>query len=103
MDKTWMMLLGAVVFASMFGCTPRTVSTEEAARAMGANDLHSIRYAGSGIQGGLLEGPAHARGAPEPGGSWPRHSLETYEILIDYQTMGNGVQGVARFASGRPD
>jgi hypothetical protein len=50
-----------------------------AADAMGATNLNSIQFSGSGTN--YAFGQAYS-----PGGPWPRFEVKTYTVAIDYQT-----------------
>jgi glyoxylase-like metal-dependent hydrolase (beta-lactamase superfamily II) len=52
-----------------------------AAEAMGATDLNSVQYTGSGLVFGFGQ-------AFEPGERWPRFIQRTYTAAADYQTPG---------------
>jgi glyoxylase-like metal-dependent hydrolase (beta-lactamase superfamily II) len=71
-------LAAALSAALASGCSdPQSSPVQEAAAAMGTNQVRSLRYEGSGILGGF-------RQAPEPGGPWPRHELRNYAVSLDY-------------------
>jgi glyoxylase-like metal-dependent hydrolase (beta-lactamase superfamily II) len=64
-------------------------AVEAAARAMGAIDLQSIQYSGTGSV--FLVGQAHA-----PGGPWPRFELPTYVASVNYASLAMREETVRR-------
>ena len=69
---------GIALAVVLSGCT-RASGAAAAADAMGATNLNSIEYSGSG--------PNYAYGqAYSPGGPWPRFEVKTYTAAVDYQT-----------------
>lgn len=73
--------LGVVIALAIgiFGCTQPPTGVAAAAEAMGAMDLNSIHYSGSGSQFAFGQ-------APSPGERWPRFEAKTYAVAVDYQT-----------------
>src|SRR2546422_8648089 len=85
MRMLWGVIVGMVVVA-IPGCAQRTVITE-AANAMGATNLNSIQYAGSGSVFGFGQ-------AFVPGERWPRFVERTYKVEINYQTPAMRLEAV---------
>src|SRR5688572_13281999 len=56
-----------------------------AAKAMGAENLRTIQYSGSGFSFTFAQ-------AATPGGPWPRFSVKTYTREIDYGAPASRVQ-----------
>jgi len=69
---------GLALGIAISGCAQQP-RLEAAAEAMGAGELTSIQYAGSGTQ--YAFGQAY-----EPGQRWPRFVAKTYTVAVDYQT-----------------
>ena len=69
--------VGIVLAVAMAGCS-RPTGVAAAAEAMGATNLNSIQFSGSGSN--FAFGQAAA-----PGVRWPRFEVKTYDIAIDYQ------------------
>src|SRR5678815_2913703 len=63
---------------ALSGCSAKT-GIAAAADAMGATNLHSIQFSGSGTN--YAFGQAYT-----PGGAWPRFDVKTYVAVVDYQT-----------------
>ncbi|HEY7680794.1 MAG TPA: hypothetical protein VIC04_09785, partial [Terriglobia bacterium] len=80
--KTGNRVLGLFVLAATLCWTANAQDAravlEEAARAIGADDLTSIRYVGSGFSFALGQNYT-------PQDAWPRFRLERYDRLIDYE------------------
>lgn len=76
MRKAWWIPVAMVLFSTCARTGPRA-TLEAAAEAMGANDLNSIEYSGSGTSYGYQQ-------SPSPGGPWPRFNTRTYVVGIDY-------------------
>src|SRR5262245_19135092 len=55
---------------------------EKAAKAMGATDLKSIQYSGSGFNFAVGQ-------SVQPGASWPRFNVKSYSRLINYETVSS--------------
>jgi glyoxylase-like metal-dependent hydrolase (beta-lactamase superfamily II) len=69
---------GLALAIAVSGCnTPSGAAA--AADAMGATNLNSIQFSGSGTN--YAFGQAYS-----PGGPWPRFEVKTYTVAIDYQT-----------------
>jgi glyoxylase-like metal-dependent hydrolase (beta-lactamase superfamily II) len=71
-------IAGIVVTMSIASCTQRT-GIAAVANAMGATNLNSIEYSGSGELYGF--GQAYI-----PGERWPRFIQRSYDVAINYQT-----------------
>jgi glyoxylase-like metal-dependent hydrolase (beta-lactamase superfamily II) len=74
--STWVAVFALVIAIS--GCS-RPTGIAAAADAMGATNLNSIQYSGSGEN--FAFGQAYS-----PGGAWPRFEVKSYEVSVDYQT-----------------
>src|SRR6266850_1480290 len=85
MRMLWGVIVGTVVMA-IPGCAQRTVITE-AANAMGARNLNSIQYTGSGTVFGFGQ-------AFVPGERWPRFVQRTYKVDVNYQTPAMRLEAV---------
>ena len=68
-----------VALAIVVSACSRPSGAAAAADAMGATDLNSIQFTGSGTN--YAFGQAYT-----PGGPWPRFEVKTYTVAIDYQT-----------------
>lgn len=79
MRTVWVMLLAMALVASMAGCAQEATGLEAATRAMGATNLNSIQYAGSGSTFPFAQ-------APSPGAPWPRMNAKAFVVAINYQT-----------------
>ncbi|HEV8317925.1 MAG TPA: MBL fold metallo-hydrolase [Vicinamibacterales bacterium] len=77
MRETWWTPVAIAAVLSMGACTGPRATLKAAARAMGANDLRSIEYSGSGTTYGYQQ-------SGTPGGPWPRFDTRTYIVGIDY-------------------
>jgi glyoxylase-like metal-dependent hydrolase (beta-lactamase superfamily II) len=73
--------LGVVIALTIAisACAQQPTGVAAAADAMGAMDLNSIQYSGSGSQFAFGQ-------APSPGERWPRFEAKTYAVAVDYQT-----------------
>jgi glyoxylase-like metal-dependent hydrolase (beta-lactamase superfamily II) len=72
-------LLGGLTLAiAVSGCS-RPSGVAAAADAMGATNLNSIQFSGSGTN--YAFGQAYT-----PGGPWPRFEVKTYTAAVDYKT-----------------
>ena len=71
------LVVGVAPAVAVSGCARQT-GIAAAADAMGATQLNSIQFSGSGSN--LAFGQAVAPGAP-----WPRFVVKTYDVAIDYQ------------------
>ena len=69
--------VGVVLAVATAGCS-RPTGVAAAAEAMGATNLNSIQFSGSGSN--FAFGQAAA-----PGARWPRFEVKTYNMAIDYQ------------------
>jgi glyoxylase-like metal-dependent hydrolase (beta-lactamase superfamily II) len=74
--STW--VVGITLVIAVAGCS-RPTGIAAAADAMGATNLNSIQYSGSGSN--FAFGQAYS-----PGGRWPRFEVKTYEVAVNYQT-----------------
>jgi glyoxylase-like metal-dependent hydrolase (beta-lactamase superfamily II) len=72
------LVAGLALIATLAGCTAKT-GVAAAADAMGATNLNSLQFSGSGTN--YAFGQAYT-----PGGAWPRFDVKTYVAAIDYQT-----------------
>ena len=70
--------VGIALVITMVGCTRQPTGVAAAAEAMGATNLTSIQYSGSGTNFAYGQ-------AASPGGPWPRFVVKTYDVAIDYQ------------------
>ena len=68
---------GIVLLVVASGCS-RATGAAAAADAMGANELNSIQYSGSGTNNAFGQ-------AYEPGKQWPRFVVKEYSAAVDYQ------------------
>ncbi len=72
---------------SVSGCTQPSTGIDAAADAMGATDLSSIQFTGSGFVFGF--GQAYT-----PGERWPRFVQRTYSVSANYQAPGMRLEQV---------
>ena len=72
-------IVGIAVTMSIAGCTQQRTGMASIAGAMGAANLNSIEYSGSGELFGF--GQAYI-----PGERWPRFIQRSYNVAINYQT-----------------
>lgn len=76
MRKRWLALAALVWFA---GCSPAPMDVVgDVARTIGAVDLRTIQYSGSGTIYALGQ-------SPNPEAPWPRFHLSSYTRVIDYE------------------
>src|SRR5213594_1010818 len=79
----WNMLRGIIagiaITMSIVGCTQQRTGIAAVADAMGATNLNSIEYSGSGELFGF--GQAYI-----PGERWPRFIQRSYNVAVNYQT-----------------
>jgi len=75
--------VAALAFVGLAGCMQQQASTglQAVADAMGATNLNSIQYEGSGSVLGFGQ-------AFEPGERWPRFDQRLYRVSANYQTPG---------------
>ena len=71
------LVVGVALAVAVSGCARQT-GIAAAAEAMGATQLNSIQFSGSGSN--FAFGQAAAPGTP-----WPRFVVKTYDVAIDYQ------------------
>ena len=80
MVKTITAVIGGIAIAIFIvGCTQQRTGISTVADAMGATNLNSIEYSGSGELFGF--GQAYV-----PGERWPRFIQRSYNVAINYQT-----------------
>src|SRR5262245_41000342 len=72
------LVAGLALAVTLSGCSQKT-GAAAAADAMGAANLNSIQFSGSGTN--YAYGQAYT-----PGGPWPRFEVKTYAAAVDYQT-----------------
>ena len=72
------LVAGLVLAVAASGCSQPS-GAAAAADAMGATNLNSIQFSGSGTN--YAYGQAYS-----PGGPWPRFEVKTYTAAVDYQT-----------------
>src|SRR5262245_27937984 len=72
------LVVGLALAIAVSGCS-RPSGAAAAADAMGATNLNSVQFSGSGTN--YAFGQAYA-----PGGAWPRFEVKTYTVAVDYQT-----------------
>jgi glyoxylase-like metal-dependent hydrolase (beta-lactamase superfamily II) len=72
------LVAGLALVVAVSGCS-RPSGVAAAADAMGATNLNSIQFSGSGTN--YAYGQAYT-----PGGPWPRFEVKTYTAAVDYQT-----------------
>lgn len=84
MRRTTALVGSIALLVVISGCT-RASGPAAAADAMGATDLNSIQYSGSGTNNAF--GQAYS-----PGGPWPRFEVKTYTAAVDYQTPAMRVE-----------
>jgi len=73
------LVIVAIFFVISAAAQDGKATLEAAARAMGATNLTSIQYSGSGFTFPFAQ-------AATPGGPWPRQIAKTYSVAINYQT-----------------
>src|SRR5258707_13115460 len=79
MRMLWVGFAGLAVAASISACTEQKTGLAAVADAMGATNLNSIEYSGSGELFGFGQ-------AFIPGERWPRFVQRSYDIAVNYQT-----------------
>src|SRR5258705_2852505 len=72
------LVVGLALTLAVSGCS-RPSGVAAAADAMGATNLNSIQFSGSGTN--YAFGQAY-----QPGGAWPRFDVKNYTAAVDYQT-----------------
>ena len=72
------LVAGLALVVAMAGCSAKT-GVAAAADAMGATNLNSIQFSGSGTN--YAYGQAYT-----PGGPWPRFEVKNYIAAVNYQT-----------------
>src|SRR2546430_16810413 len=72
------LVAGLALVVAISGCS-RPSGVAAAADAMGAANLNSIQFSGSGTN--YAFGQAYT-----PGGPWPRFEVKTYTAAVDYRT-----------------
>jgi glyoxylase-like metal-dependent hydrolase (beta-lactamase superfamily II) len=72
-------VLTLALVIAVSGCAQQPTGVAAAAQALGAMELNSIEYSGSGSAFSFGQ-------AASPGGRWPRFEAKTYAVAIDYQT-----------------
>ena len=82
-----LVVVGVATAISVSGCTQQTTGIEAAAEAMGATNLNSIQFSGSGLVFGFGQ-------AYQPGDRWPRFFQRTYSLSANYQTPGMRLEQV---------
>lgn len=87
MRMLWVVVAGIAVVMSISGCAQQKTGIAAAADAMGATNLNSIQYAGSGFLFGFGQ-------AFVPGERWPRFVQRTYSVAINYQTPAMRLEAV---------
>lgn len=80
-------IVGIAVTMLISGCTQQRTGIDAAADAMGATDLNSIQFTGSGFVFGF--GQAYT-----PGDRWPRFVQRTYSLTANYQVPGMRLEQV---------
>jgi glyoxylase-like metal-dependent hydrolase (beta-lactamase superfamily II) len=75
--RTMTALVAGLALIAAAGCSSKT-GVAAAADAMGATNLNSIQFSGSGTN--YAYGQAYT-----PGGPWPRFEVKTYTAAVDYQ------------------
>ena len=78
-------LVGGIALLVVISGCGRASGVAAAADAMGATDLNTIQYSGSGTN--YAYGQAYS-----PGGPWPRFEVKTYTAAVDYQTPSMRVE-----------
>ena len=79
MRMLWVGVAGMAALMSISGCTEQKTGLAAVADAMGATNLNTIEYAGTGSLFGF--GQAFLPGEP-----WPRFEQRDYRVSINYQT-----------------
>src|SRR5262249_61691886 len=78
MQRRWAIMAGLAVMLSTQS-EAQTNRLAAAAEAMGATNLNSIQYSGSGLVFSFGQGY-------EPGERWPRFIQRVYDASVNYQT-----------------
>jgi glyoxylase-like metal-dependent hydrolase (beta-lactamase superfamily II) len=78
-------VVGIVLLVVVSGCTAKPTGVAAAVEAMGASNLKTIEYSGSGSQFAFGQ-------AATPGERWPRFDAKTYSVAVDYQTPAMRVE-----------
>src|SRR5262245_66432493 len=76
--RTITALVAALALVVVVSACSRKSGAAAAADAMGATNLNSIQFSGSGTN--YAFGQAYS-----PGGPWPRFEVKTYTVAVDYQ------------------
>lgn len=79
------LVVGIVLVIAISSCRQQPTGVAAAAEAMGAMNLNTIEYSGSGSQFAFGQ-------AASPGGRWPRFEAKTYAVAINYQTPAMRVE-----------
>src|SRR5258705_9716904 len=77
MRSTTALVAGLALAVALAGCSQKT-GVAAAADAMGATNLNSIQFSGSGTN--YAYGQAYT-----PNGPWPRFEVKNYIAAVDYQ------------------
>lgn len=77
--RTMSALVAGLALAIAVSACSKPSGAAAAADAMGAANLNSIQFSGSGTN--YAFGQAYS-----PGGAWPRFEVKTYTVAVDYQT-----------------
>src|SRR5271170_6183468 len=86
-------VLGALLPVSAAAQDAKTI-IENAVKAMGAGNMGSVRYSGSGFNYALGQ-------APNPSSPWPKFNVTTYERVIDFDA-GSSRQTMVRTQAENP-
>jgi glyoxylase-like metal-dependent hydrolase (beta-lactamase superfamily II) len=78
------LVAGLALAVVVSGCS-RPSGAAAAADAMGATNLNSIQFSGSGTNNAFGQ-------AYNPGGPWPRFEVKTYTAVVDYRTPAMRVE-----------
>jgi glyoxylase-like metal-dependent hydrolase (beta-lactamase superfamily II) len=89
------LLIGMAVVTVVAGCAGQRSGVAAVADAMGATNLNSIQYSGSGFVYGF--GQAYA-----PGDPWPRFFQNVYSASVNYQTPAMRLEAVRSQAETPP-
>ena len=71
-------VVGLALVIAISGCAQQATGVAAAAQALGAPNLNSIEYSGTGSAFSFGQ-------AATPGERWPRFEAKTYNVAIDYQ------------------
>ena len=77
-QSPWL-VVGIALVIAITGCAQQPTGVAAAAEAMGATNLNTIEYSGSGSNFAFGQ-------AASPGERWPRFEVKTYAAAVDYQT-----------------